>query len=50
MMRVPDGPLAEALARYAAAGAAQVVFDRPPPFDEETLDALATLRCELGYE
>lgn len=47
------GPLdqvAEALVRYAGAGAAQVVFDWPPPFDGETLDALAILRRELGRE
>ena len=44
----PPGQVAEALARYAGAGAAQVVFDWPPPFDGETLDALAVLRRELG--
>ncbi|MDE0171511.1 MAG: LLM class flavin-dependent oxidoreductase [bacterium] len=44
----PLGQVAEALARYADAGVAQAVFDWPPPFDEETLDALAILRRELG--
>lgn len=44
------GPLCrvgEALARYSDAGAAQVVFDWPAPFDGETLDAPAALRSEL---
>lgn len=47
------GPLdqvADTLARYARAGAAQVVFDWPPPFDGETLEALATLRHGRGPE
>ena len=44
----PLGRVAEALDRYAGAGAAQVVFDWPPPFDDETLDALAILRREQG--
>ena len=46
----PLGQVAEALARYADAGVAQVVFDWPPPFDEETLDALASLRHGHGEE
>ena len=41
------GRVAEALARYSDAGAAQVMFDWPAPFDGETLDALAALRGEL---
>ena len=46
----PLGQVAETLARYADAGAAQVVFDWPPPFDVETLEALATLRHGRGQE
>ena len=36
------------LIRYADAGAREVVFDWPTPYDTETLDALAILRRELG--
>ena len=46
----PIGRVAEALVPYAGAGAAQVVFDWPSPFDGKTLDALAILRRELGRE
>ena len=44
----PLSQVAEALARYAGAGASQVVFDWPAPFDGETLDALAGLRATSG--
>ena len=43
----PVERVAEHLQRYADAGAAQLVFDWPPPFDTGTLDALSTLRREL---
>ena len=44
----PPDQVSEALARYARAGAAQLVFDWPPPFDEQTLDAPAILRRRAG--
>lgn len=44
----PPDRVSAALARYADAGAAQVVFDWPPPFDEQTLDAPAILRRRAG--
>jgi alkanesulfonate monooxygenase SsuD/methylene tetrahydromethanopterin reductase-like flavin-dependent oxidoreductase (luciferase family) len=37
------GEVADALAAYAAAGAAEALVDWPAPFDDETLDALAGL-------
>ena len=40
--------VAAQLVRYAEAGAEEVVFDWPSPFDKETLDGLAILHRELG--
>jgi alkanesulfonate monooxygenase SsuD/methylene tetrahydromethanopterin reductase-like flavin-dependent oxidoreductase (luciferase family) len=37
------GEVAEALRAYAAAGAGTAIIDWPAPFDDETLDRLATL-------
>jgi len=40
--------VAAQLVKYADAGAEEVLFDWPSPFDRETLDALADLRLALG--
>jgi alkanesulfonate monooxygenase SsuD/methylene tetrahydromethanopterin reductase-like flavin-dependent oxidoreductase (luciferase family) len=40
--------VAEALAAYGAAGAAEVIVDWPAPFDDRTLDALAAVAPGLG--
>lgn len=43
----PD-EVAEQLVRYAGAGAEEVVFDWPSPFDRETLDTLSAIRRAAG--
>ncbi|MFN8630282.1 MAG: LLM class flavin-dependent oxidoreductase [Chloroflexota bacterium] len=40
--------VADALAAYADAGAAEVLIDWPAPFDDATLDALAELRARAA--